>query len=111
LGQRVDLIVVAVGEREQLGDEAIQPCGTPTSGFPLLAKEAICAAPSPWLAARCENGSGLAVRTETSHFFIISQAPNDRGGPTVSIHENSIKHDPAAELTITINLSQIFARV
>lgn len=42
-------------------------------------------------------------------FLEISQSPN--GNPTVSIHEDAVKHDPTAALSITINLSQIFTRV
>ena len=43
-------------------------------------------------------------------FLEISQASN-KTSSTVSIQEGVVKHDPAAELSLTINLSQIFIRV
>jgi hypothetical protein len=44
-------------------------------------------------------------------FLQISQTPTERGSPTVRIHEGVVAHDPTAELSVTINLSQIFTRV
>jgi hypothetical protein len=57
-----------------------------------------------WTQARSKN-------QDIPLFLEISQAPNGTGGPTVSIHEGVVKHDPTAELSLTINLSQIFTRV
>ena len=57
-----------------------------------------------WVKARSKN-------QHLSLFLEISQVPSKTGGPTVSIHEGAVKHDPTATLSLTINLSQIFARV
>ena len=33
------------------------------------------------------------------------------GEPTTSIHEGIVKHDPAAEIMIVVNLSELFSGV
>jgi hypothetical protein len=44
-------------------------------------------------------------------FLEISQTASETGSRSVRIHEGAVKHDSSAELSIIINLSQIFARV
>jgi DNA-binding transcriptional MerR regulator len=46
-------------------------------------------------------------------FFLVISHDTPRIGrePTASIHEELVKHDPAAEIIIVVNLSQIFLRV
>jgi DNA-binding transcriptional MerR regulator len=45
-------------------------------------------------------------------FLVISQDVARIGGePITSIHEGIVKYDPIAEITIVVNLSQLFARV
>jgi hypothetical protein len=57
-----------------------------------------------WRQARSKN-------RDLPLFLEISQSPDKTGGPTVNIYEGAVKHDPTAELSLTINLSQIFTRV
>jgi hypothetical protein len=45
-------------------------------------------------------------------FLVISHGVTwINGEPTASIHEGKVKHDPAAEIMIVVNLSQLFSRV
>jgi DNA-binding transcriptional MerR regulator len=45
-------------------------------------------------------------------FLVIShEMTRINGEPTASIHEGIVKHDPAAEIMIVVNLSQLFLRV
>jgi DNA-binding transcriptional MerR regulator len=44
-------------------------------------------------------------------FLEISQTASETGSRSVRIHEGAVKHDSSAELSIIINLSQIFTRV
>jgi hypothetical protein len=45
-------------------------------------------------------------------FLVISHdMTRINGEPTASIHEGVVKHDPAAEIMIVVNLSQLFSRM
>jgi DNA-binding transcriptional MerR regulator len=57
-----------------------------------------------WRQARSKN-------QDLPLFLQVSQGPNETSGRTVSIHEGAVKHDSISELSLTINLSQIFTRV
>lgn len=44
-------------------------------------------------------------------FLIISRSVDEQTDPAVRIHEGIVKQDPNAEISLTINLSRIFAHV
>jgi DNA-binding transcriptional MerR regulator len=44
-------------------------------------------------------------------FLLISHHMTRNGEPTASIHEEIVKHDPAAEIMIVVNLTLLFSRV
>jgi hypothetical protein len=50
-----------------------------------------------------------AKRKPPALSLVISQQVD--GEPTVTLHEGAVKHDPATQVAIVINLTQLFAHV
>jgi DNA-binding transcriptional MerR regulator len=84
-----------------------------TAGLQLVSRPYIQTALSKARAALHEWHQARTAGRKLPVFFLVILHDVTRigGEPTASIHEGTVKHDRAAEITIVINLSQLFLRV
>ena len=84
-----------------------------TAGLQLVSRPYIQTALSKARAALHEWHQARTAGRKLPVFFLVILHDMTRigGEPTASIHEGTVKHDRAAEITIVINLSQLFLRV
>jgi DNA-binding transcriptional MerR regulator len=83
------------------------------AGIPLASRPYILTALSQARAALQKWHQARSAGYKPPVFFLVIS--HDVAGigkePTTSIHEGIVKYDPAAEITIVVNLSQLFMRV
>jgi DNA-binding transcriptional MerR regulator len=70
----------------------------------------------PYIQAALNQARAALQKWRQGHkrplFLVISHDMTQiNGEPTTSIHEGRVKHDPAAEIMIVVNLSQLFSGV
>jgi hypothetical protein len=84
-----------------------------TAGLQLVSRPYIRAALIQARAALQEWHQARSAGRKLPVFLLVILHDMTRvgGEPIASIHEGTIKHDPNAEITIVVNLSQLFSRV
>jgi hypothetical protein len=83
------------------------------AGLQLVSRPYIQAALSQARAVlqRCRQARNAGRKLPLFFLVISHEATRIGGEPTASIHQGIVKYDPAAEIMIVVNLSQLFLRM